>query len=90
MNHFFLSSLSAPNVHVYCTLTWLLFQSHDILEFIPLINQLITKYKERIAPFLDAVFVSVVQTINKCLNEPCDPLDMEVRGQDSVTMVPIS
>ncbi|KAL5516022.1 hypothetical protein EMCRGX_G001278 [Ephydatia muelleri] len=52
-------------------------KSHDILEFIPLINQLITKYKERIAPFLDTVFVSVVQTINKCLNEPCDPSDME-------------
>ena len=46
---------------------------------LPLINQLITKYKERIAPFLGSVFVSVVQTINKCLNEPCDPSDMEVR-----------
>ena len=55
-----------------------LLQSHDIQEFIPLINQLITKYKSQIVPFLREVFLPVVQTIDTCLNQPYDQQDVEV------------
>ena len=53
-------------------------QSQEIQEFIPLINQLIAKYKERISPFLQNVFMPVVQTIVTWLSTPFDPNDMEV------------
>lgn len=56
-------------------------QSHDIQEFIPLINQLVTKYKEKISPFLREVFMPVVQSIISCLNLPFDPSDTDVRMQ---------
>lgn len=52
-------------------------QSHDIQEFIPLINQLITKYQSKISPFLQEVFVPVVDNIITCLNKPYDPQDTE-------------
>jgi exportin-T len=50
----------------------------DIQELIPLINQLITKYKSRIAPFIQEVFMFVIQTITSCTSQPYDPLDVEV------------
>jgi exportin-T len=49
----------------------------DIQELIPLINQLITKYKSRIAPFIQEVFMFVIQTITSCTSQPYDPLDVE-------------
>ena len=55
-----------------------LFQSHDIQEFIPLMNQLIVKYKQRIAPFLNDIFMPVVQTIICHLEQPFDPANQEV------------
>ena len=53
-------------------------QCHDLQEFISLINQLITKYKEKISPFLQEVFMPVVQNIFACLNQPFDSADLEV------------
>jgi exportin-T len=53
-------------------------KSQDIQEFIPFINQLITKYKERISPFLQTVFMQVVQAIMTCLSQPFDSNDLEV------------
>jgi len=58
---------------------WL--QSQNIQEFIPLINQLITKYKQRMGPFLQEVFMSIIHTILKCSAEPYDPRDEEVSIQ---------
>lgn len=52
-------------------------QSQNIQEFIPLINQLITKYKQRMGPFLQEVFMSIIHTILKCSSEPFDPRDEE-------------
>jgi exportin-T len=52
-------------------------KSQDIQEFIPFINQLITKYKERISPFLQTVFMQVVQAIMTCLSQPFDSNDLE-------------
>ena len=53
-------------------------QCHDLQEFISLINQLIAKYKEKISPFLQEVFMPVVQSIATCLNHPFDSADLEV------------
>ena len=55
-----------------------LHQSHDIQEFIPLMNQLIVKYKQRIAPFLNDIFMPVVQAIILHLEQPFDPANQEV------------
>ena len=67
-------------VVVYCIIDcccyWL--QSQNIQEFIPLINQLIAKYKQRMGPFLQEVFMSIIHTILKCSSEPYDPRDEEV------------
>lgn len=52
-------------------------KAHDIREFIPLINQLISKYKAKISTILQEIFMPVCQTINICLNEPFDPSDQE-------------
>jgi exportin-T len=54
-------------------------KSQEIQEFIPLINQLVAKYKERISPFLQDVFMPVVQTIVTCLGQPFDPNDSEAQ-----------
>ena len=62
-------------------------QSQEIQDFIPLLNQLIAKYKERISPFLQNVFMPVVQTIITCLNQPFDHNDMEVSECKSVLNV---
>jgi len=49
----------------------------DIQEFIPLMNQLIAKYKEKISPFLQEVFMPIVQKMVTCVNQPFDPADLE-------------
>eukprot|EP00794_Sanderia_malayensis_P005894 gene5894-6579_t len=49
----------------------------DIQEFIPLINQLIARFKTLIAPFLCEVFLPVVNTIFSIFNEPMDTADMQ-------------
>ena len=41
-------------------------------------NQLIVKYKQRIAPFLNDIFMPVVQTIIHHLEQPFDPANQEV------------
>lgn len=60
----------------------LLIQSRDLQDFIPLINQLITKYKDRIVSMLQEIFLPVCQTIIHCINQPFDPNDMEVHNKD--------
>ncbi|XP_065889699.1 exportin-T-like isoform X2 [Dysidea avara] len=52
-------------------------QSQNIQEFIPLINQLIAKYKHRMGPFLQEVFMPIIHTILNCSTEPYDPRDEE-------------
>lgn len=54
-------------------------QSRDLQDFIPLINQLITKYKDRMVSIIQEIFLPVCQTIIQCINQPFDPNDMEVR-----------
>jgi len=41
-------------------------------------NQLIAKYKEKISPFLQEVFMPIVQKMVTCVNLPFDPADLEV------------
>lgn len=53
-------------------------QARDLQEFIPLINQLISKYKERISSMLQEIFLPVCQTIFICISQPSDPSDTEV------------
>ena len=73
-------TLSEVTEEVMCDYLFLP-QSHDIQESIPLVNQLVAKYKARISPFLQEVFMPVVQTIITCLNQPFDPADLEVREE---------
>ncbi|XP_064399906.1 exportin-T-like [Halichondria panicea] len=54
-------------------------KSRDIQEFIPLVNQLIVKYKQLVAPILQEVFFPVCQHILTCIDLPCDPSDLNVR-----------
>ena len=61
-----------------CNLILSPMQCRDLQEFISLINQLIAKYKEKISPFLQEVFMPVVQSIATCLNQPFDSADLEV------------
>ena len=56
-----------------------LFQPRDLLDIIPLINQLIAKYKDRILSMLQEVFKPVCQTIILCFSLPFDPKDTEVK-----------
>jgi len=49
----------------------------DIQEFIPLINQLIARFKVEISPFLCEVFMPVVNTIFSILNSPTDEADQQ-------------
>ncbi|KAL4226182.1 hypothetical protein ACF0H5_014168 [Mactra antiquata] len=47
----------------------------ELHDFIPLMNQLIMKFKSDISPFLQEVFMPVVSTIFRVLNTPVDDLD---------------
>ena len=53
-------------------------QARDIQEFIPLINQLIVKYKERLVSVLEEIFMPVCASIVALLNIPFDADDLEV------------
>ena len=50
-------------------------------------NQLIVKYKQRIAPFLNDIFMPVVQTIIHHLEQPFDPANQEVTHTHTHTHV---
>ena len=47
---------------------WGLLQAQDLEEFIPLINQIIGKFKQSVAPFLSELFIPFVQAIFAQLN----------------------
>ncbi|XP_070558298.1 exportin-T-like isoform X2 [Ptychodera flava] len=49
----------------------------DIQEFIPLINQIISKFKKLIVPFVQEVFMPVVTTIFTVLMQPVDSNDTQ-------------
>jgi hypothetical protein len=55
-----------------------LLQARDIQEFIPLINQLIVKYKERLLVVLEEIFMPVCASIIALLSIPFDAEDLEV------------
>lgn len=52
-------------------------KARDIQEFIPLINQLIVKYKDRLLPVLEKIFMPVCGSIIALLNVPFDAEDLE-------------
>ncbi|XP_033110914.1 exportin-T-like [Anneissia japonica] len=54
-------------------------EARDIQEFIPLVNQLISKFKRVISPFLREVFMPIVTTIFNVLAQPADQMDMQAR-----------
>eukprot|EP00045_Choanoeca_perplexa_P008278 m.76373 g.76373 ORF g.76373 m.76373 type:complete len:994 (-) comp14426_c0_seq3:114-3095(-) len=43
--------------------------AEDLQEFIPLINHLITKFKAKVLPFLDQVFIPLIEAIFAFLNQ---------------------
>ncbi|KAH3816261.1 exportin-T-like isoform X2 [Dreissena polymorpha] len=47
----------------------------ELYDFLPLLNQIITKFKSAISPFLQEVFMPVVTTIFRVLTQPSDSLD---------------
>lgn len=57
----------------------------DVQDFIPLINQIIAKFKKTIIPFLQEAFMPVVQHIFRVLSQPADELDTQAqRDKDSL------
>lgn len=57
----------------------------ELHDFIPLMNQIIMKFKSAISPFLQEVFMPVVSTVFQVLNEPTDNLD-QVAVEDKRTL----
>jgi len=51
--------------------------ARDIQEFIPLINQIITRFKHQIGPFLQDVFMAIVNRIFTVLGKPADEKDIQ-------------
>lgn len=51
--------------------------ARDIQEFIPLINQIITRFKHQIGPFLRDVFMAIVNRIFTVLGKPADEKDVQ-------------
>lgn len=51
--------------------------ARDIQEFIPLINQIISRFKTQIGPFLRDVFMAIVNTIFTVLGKPADEKDAQ-------------
>ncbi|XP_032241987.2 exportin-T isoform X1 [Nematostella vectensis] len=51
--------------------------ARDIQDFIPLINQIIAKFKILIVPFLRDVFMAIVNTIFTVLNKPAEEADTQ-------------
>ncbi|XP_071816204.1 exportin-T-like [Apostichopus japonicus] len=51
----------------------------DVHDFIPLINQIVSKFKKTIIPFLQEAFMPVVQHIFSVLSQPTDELDMQTQ-----------
>ncbi|KAF6021808.1 XPOT [Bugula neritina] len=47
----------------------------ELYDFIPMLNQLVTKFKVTLAPFLQEAFTPLVTTIYTVLNSPIDSLD---------------
>ncbi|XP_046840739.1 exportin-T-like [Xenia sp. Carnegie-2017] len=52
-------------------------EAKDIQEFIPLINQIISKFKNHITPFLQEIFMPIVRTIFSVISRPTDSLDTQ-------------
>ncbi|KAJ7331256.1 hypothetical protein OS493_020041 [Desmophyllum pertusum] len=51
--------------------------ARDIQEFIPLINQIVTRFKHQIGPFLRDVFMAIVNRIFTVLGKPADEKDVQ-------------
>ncbi|XP_067683887.1 exportin-T-like [Haliotis asinina] len=56
-------------------------EAKEMYDFIPLMNQLIMKFKSAIGPFLSEVFMPFVTTIFQVLSSPADERDQEVREE---------
>ncbi|XP_038054110.1 exportin-T-like [Patiria miniata] len=54
-------------------------EARDIHEFIPLINQIASKFKRTIVPFMRSVFMPIVTTIFSVLGQPADELDIQAK-----------
>ncbi|XP_013382049.1 exportin-T [Lingula anatina] len=50
-------------------------EAKELYDFLPLMNQVISKFKKEIVPFLQQIFMPVVTTIFQALNKPSDQLD---------------
>jgi exportin-T len=56
-------------------------QIHDLKEFVPLINQIIDKFKAKVEPMLNEIFMPVVQATYANLNQSVDPNDMDTLNE---------
>ncbi|XP_076057479.1 exportin-T-like isoform X2 [Oratosquilla oratoria] len=50
---------------------------HALTEYLPLINQVITKFKKEVSPFLQNIFVPLVSAIFAALSQPVDDNEEE-------------
>ncbi|CAH1784092.1 unnamed protein product [Owenia fusiformis] len=53
----------------------------EIYDFIPLMNQVVMKFKQLIVPFLQQVFLPLVQTIFTTLSAPSDERDTQATNE---------
>lgn len=52
-------------------------EARDLHKFMPLINQIISKFKKTIIRFLQAVFMPIVRTIDTVLKQPTEEADTQ-------------
>ncbi|XP_072181720.1 exportin-T-like [Diadema setosum] len=52
-------------------------EARDLHKFMPLINQIISKFKKTIIRFLQAVFMPIVRTIDSVLKQPTEETDTQ-------------
>ncbi|KAK3579421.1 hypothetical protein CHS0354_029730 [Potamilus streckersoni] len=59
-------------------------EARELHDFIPLVNQLIMKFKGSIGPFLQAVFMPLVTAIFHTLTAPGDELDQQKKNDNKM------
>jgi exportin-T len=59
--------------------------AHSFQEYLPILIQLITKFKKDVVPFLGASFIPIINTMVRVLEQPVDETDEEsVRDRQSL------
>lgn len=56
-------------------------QINDLKEFVPLINQIIDKFKQKVEPMLNDIFLPLIEATFANLNQAVDPSDLDTLNE---------